>query len=383
MKVAIAHEWLTTLGGSERVVEAFLELYPEAPVHTSFLSSRNLPESMLSWDVRTSFVQGLPFLDRIAQNYLPLFPLAFESFDFTGYDLVLSSSTACAKGILTPPGTTHICYCHTPMRYAWEPQLDRRLEFANPLLKTGAGVLLHYLRLWDRLAADRVDHFIANSCNIAAKIRKYYRRDATVINPPVDVERFRPRGGRGSYFLVLSRLVGYKRVDLAVGAFNRLGLPLKVVGDGPERANLERMAGPNIEFPGFAGDDQVPGLIDGCAALIFPGEEDFGIVPVEAMAAGKPVIGLGRGGLLETVIDGETGVLFAEPTVESLIDGIARFSPADFDAEAISRHASAFSRERFKREIEEFVDARMAEAGEPSEAGKRQQRGRRRKRKSG
>lgn len=363
MKAAISHEWLTTLGGSERVVEAFLEIYPGSPVYTSFLSSRNLPDSVMSWDIRTSFIQQLPYLHRIAQNYLPLFPLAFESFDFSSYELVLSSSTACAKGIITGPETTHICYCHTPMRYAWEPQLDTRLQFSNPLIMAGSNLLLHYLRLWDRQAADRVDHFIANSENIAAKIAKYYRRQATVINPPVNVDRFPLSSRKGSYFLVLSRLVAYKRVELAVEAFSRLGLPLKVVGDGPERQRLERMAGPCVEFSGFAGDEEVPGLIDDCIALVFPGEEDFGIVPVEAMAAGKPVIGLGRGGLLETVIDGKTGVLFPEPTVTSLIDGISRFSPADFDSAMISRHASGFSRERFKKEISKYVDARLAEAG--------------------
>lgn len=365
MKVAISHEWLTTLGGSERVVEAFLELYPAAPVYTSFISDRSLPRSMTAWDIRTSFVQRLPFLNRIAQNYLPLFPLAFESFDFSGYDLVLSSSTACAKGVLTGPRTLHICYCHTPMRYAWEPHLDPRLRFSNPLLRGVGSVLLHYLRLWDRLAADRVDHFVANSANIAGKVRKYYGRDAAVINPPVEVDRFPKSDRRGSYFLVLSRLVAYKKVELAVSAFSLLDLPLKVVGDGPERERLERLAGPSVEFTGYATDEQVPELVDGCIALIFPGEEDFGIVPVEAMAAGKPVIGLGRGGLLETVIDGTTGILFPEPTVESLVEGLSRFHPAEFDPETISRHASGFSKERFKKQIGDFVEEKMsaAEAG--------------------
>lgn len=363
MRVAISHEWLTTLGGSERVVEAFLDIYPGAPVYTSFLSSRNLPDSVLSWDIRTSFVQRLPFLDRVRQNYLPLFPIAFESFDFSSYDLVLSSSTACAKGILTGPRTMHICYCHTPMRYAWEPHLDTRLQFSNPLLKVGSTALIHYLRIWDRIASERVDHFIANSDNIAAKIAKYYGREATVINPPVDVERFQRHGDRGRYFLVLSRLVAYKKVELAIRAFNLLGLPLRIVGDGPEGERLRQMAEPNIEFTGYASDEQVVEHIRGCVALVFPGEEDFGIVPIEAMAAGKPVIGLGRGGLLETVVDGETGILFPEPTVASLIEGISRFSPADFAPEKISKYASRFSRKRFKDEIAAFVEEKMTQAG--------------------
>lgn len=368
MKVAISHEWLTTLGGSERVVEAFLELYPDAPVYTSFLSSRNLPQSVLSWDVRKSFVQKLPFLHQIAQRYIPLFPLAFESFDFSGYDLVLSSSSACAKGILTGPQTLHICYCHTPLRYAWEPHLDARMRNAHPIARGGSNLLLHYLRLWDRLAADRVDHFIANSANVAAKIGKYYRREAVVINPPVDVDRFTGSGQTGRYFLVLSRLVAYKRVELAVKAFTRMGLPLKVVGDGPERGRLESIAGPTVEFNGYATDEQVPGWIDGCIALVFPGEEDFGIVPVEAMSAGKPVIGLARGGLLETVQDGKTGLLFPEPRVDSLIEALSRFKVDDFDAKAISAHAARYSKERFKQEIEEFVEQKMAEASR-AEAG--------------
>jgi glycosyltransferase involved in cell wall biosynthesis len=359
MRVAIAHEWLTTLGGSERVVEALLELYPDAPVYTTFLSSRNLPGSMAAWDVRTSFVQKLPFLHRISQKYIPLFPLAFESFDLSGYDLVISSSSACAKGVLTGPGTLHICYCHTPLRYAWEPYLDRRFDFANPLLDAGNKLLLHYLRLWDRLAADRVDYFIANSRNVAAKINKYYRRDAEVINPPVSVERFPVEAARREYFLVISRLVPYKRVDLAVKAFSRLGLPLKIAGDGPERERLQEMAGPNVEFLGYVGDEDLPGLLTGALALIFPGEEDFGIVPVEAMAAGRPVIGLGRGGLLETVVEGKTGLFFPEASPESLIEAVARFSVADFDPVRLSKHAAGFSRERFKKEMKKFVASKM------------------------
>lgn len=359
MRVAIAHEWLTTLGGSERVVEALLELYPDAPVYTTFLASRNLPESMKAWDVRTSFVQKLPFLQKISQKYIPLFPMAFESFDLSGYDLVISSSSACAKGVLTGSHTTHICYCHTPLRYAWEPYLDRRFDYNNPVLRAGVQGLLHYLRMWDRLAADRVDHFVANSRNVAAKIAKYYRREAAVINPPVSVERFPVVEAPRSYFLVLSRLVAYKRVELAVEAFTRLGLPLKVAGDGPLREDLQRIAGPNVEFLGYPADDEIPRLMAGALALIFPGEEDFGIVPVEAMAAGRPVIGLGRGGLLETVVEGKTGIFFPEPAAASLVDAVGRFSVSDFDASKISKHAAKFSRERFQREIKKFVEEKM------------------------
>lgn len=363
MRVAISHEWLTTLGGSERVVAALLELYPDARVYTAFVSNRSLPPEMLSWDVETSFVQKLPFLDRMAQKYLPLFPLAFETFDFTGCDVVFSVSTACAKGILTGPGTMHVCYCNTPLRYAWEPHLDYRFHRSSPAVRGLNSMMLHYLRLWDRQASDRVDHFVANSQNVAAKIAKYYRREAAVIHPPVDVDRFPVKGQRGEYFLVVSRLVPYKRVELAVEAFTRLRLPLKVVGDGPERQHLERIAGPGVEFLGYVSDEELPRLVNGSVALVFPGEEDFGIVPVEAMAAGKPVIGLGRGGLTESVVDGETGIHFPEPTSVSLIDAVSRFSPADFDAGKLSRHAARFSRKRFQEEMSAFVAARLKERG--------------------
>jgi len=375
LRVTIAHEWLTTLGGSERVVETLLEAYPGSPVYTTFLSDRNLPDSVRSWDVRTSFVQRLPFLQRISQKYIPLFPLAFESFDMTGYDVVITSSSACSKGVLTGPETLNICYCYTPLRYAWQPHLDQRLGSANPLVKAGNDLVVHYLRLWDRLASDRVDHFIAISDHVAARIAKFYRREAAVIYPPVDVERFPVIECTRDYFLVVSRLVPYKRVELAVEAFTKLGLPLKVVGEGPERERLRAMAGPTVEFLGFVPEADLPELISGCLALIFPGEEDFGIVPVEAMAAGRPVIGLARGGFLESAIDGRTAVMFPEATVESLIDAVSRFRPLDFDPAKLSRHASKFSKERFKKEFAEFVAARVKES-EKQRSGKGSGRGR-------
>lgn len=362
MRVAIAHEWLTTLGGSERVVETLLEAYPGSPVYTAFLSDRNLPESVRSWDVRTSFVQRLPLLHRISQKYIPLFPLAFESFDMTGYDVVITSSSACSKGVLTGPETLNICYCYTPLRYAWQPHMDQRLGDANPLMKVGNDLVVHYLRLWDRLASDRVDHFIAISDHVAARIAKFYRREAAVIYPPVDVERFPVVKSARDYFLVVSRLVPYKRVELAVEAFTKLGLPLKVVGEGPERERLQAMAGPTVEFLGFVPETDLPELISGCLALIFPGEEDFGIVPVEAMAAGRPVIGLARGGLLESAVDGKTAVMFSEATEESLIDAVSRFRPSDFDPAELSRQAAKFSKERFKKEFTGFVEDRVRES---------------------
>ncbi len=353
------------------MVGALLEIYPQARIYTTFRSSRNLPQEMLDWDVETSFVQKLPFLHRISQRYMPLFPLAFESFDLSAYDLVISSSSACAKGVLTGPGTLHVCYCHTPLRYAWEPYLDTRFRHVNRVFKVGNDLLLHYLRLWDRAAADRVDYFVANSANVAAKIDKYYRREAVVINPPVDVKRFPVIGGRDDYFLVASRLVSYKRVELAIEAFNRLGLPLKVAGDGPERGRLEAMAGPNIEFAGYASETELPRLMGRSQALVFPGEEDFGMVPVEAMAAGRPVIGLGRGGLLESVIDGETGIFFHEPSAASLMEAVRRFESIKFDPVKISKHAARFSKERFKEEIAAFIDGKLSDERGGGPGGRR------------
>jgi glycosyltransferase involved in cell wall biosynthesis len=363
VQVAIAHEWLTTLGGSERVVETLLEVYPDSPVYTAFLSDRNLPDTVRNWDVRPSFVQKLPFLHRISQKYMPLFPLAFESFDFTGYDVVITSSSACSKGVLTGPETLNICYCYTPLRYAWQPHLDRRLGHANPLVRSANDLAVHYLRLWDRLASDRVDHFVAISEHVASRIAKFYRREAAVIYPPVDVERFPVVNCSREYFLVVSRLVPYKKVELAVEAFTKLDLPLKIVGEGPERERLQAMAGPNIEFLGFVPEEDLPGLVSGCLALIFPGEEDFGIVPVEAMAAGRPVIGLARGGLMESAIEGKTAVMFHEPTAEALIDALSRFRPGDFSPTKLSRSAAKFSKERFKKEFSEFVAEKVKAHG--------------------
>jgi len=339
-----------------------LEIYPDSPVYTTFLSDRNLPDSVKTWDVRTSFVQKMPFLHSISQKYIPLFPLAFESFDLTGYDVVITSSSACSKGVLTGPETLNICYCYTPLRYAWQPYLDRRLGQANTLVKAANDLIVHYLRLWDRLASDRVDHFIAISDHVAARIAKFYRREAAVIYPPVDVDRFPVVKCSREYFLVISRLVPYKRVDLAVEAFTKLNLPLKIVGDGPEGDRLREMAGPNIEFLGFVPEAELPDLVSGCMALIFPGEEDFGIVPVEAMAAGRPVIGLARGGLLESAVDGKTAVMFSEPTADAMIDAISRFRPGDFSPSKLSRHAAKFSKERFKKEFAEFVETKVKTA---------------------
>jgi glycosyltransferase involved in cell wall biosynthesis len=269
---------------------------------------------------------------------------------------VISNKSAFCHGVRTPAKTVHICYCLTPTRFLWDYHNYVRHERVHPLARALLSPLLRSLRSWDKAAADRVDHFVAISEGVRQRIEKFYRRDAVVIHPPVDVERFVPRGPRGEYFLVVSRLIPYKRIDVAVQAFGQLGLPLKVVGDGRDRRRLEAMASPNVQFLGRLPDRQVEQLLSGCRAFVFPGEEDFGIAPLEAQAAGRPVIAYAAGGALETVVEGVTGLFFREQTPESLAEAVARFDDADFDSAAIRRHAEGFDKGKFKTKLSAFVD---------------------------
>jgi glycosyltransferase involved in cell wall biosynthesis len=280
---------------------------------------------------------------------------AFESFDLSGYDLVLSSNHACAKNVITAPGTLHVCYCHTPMRYAWDPGFlaGEQLGLAERALLP---LLLGRLRRQDAIASARPDAYIANSRHVAARIRKYYRRDSTVIHPPVDVERFLGTPRRdGGYYLFLGRLVPYKRADLAVAACARLDRPLKVVGSGRGGESLAELAGPRTELLGFVDDGDLAAIVAGARALLFPGEEDFGMVPVEVQAAGVPVIAYGRGGAADSVVDGVTGILYDDPGVDALCDAIERFEATSFDEDELRTRAAAFSAERFRREMSEFL----------------------------
>jgi len=359
MKVAIVHEWLANMGGSEKVVLAFKEIFPDAPIYTTVYNPDKVDPAFHNMDIRTSFIQKLPRGRTAYQSYLPLMPTAVEQFDLSGYDVVLSSSHAVAKGVLTGANTLHITYCHTPMRYAW----DFYHEYLN-----GPGVgrvkrmlipwLMNYIRMWDRLSADRVDYFIANSGNVAGRIRKHYRREAAVIYPPVDTEYFTPADEIGDYYFIVSRLIPYKRIDLAVAAFTRLGLPLKIAGDGPERKRLEEIAGPSVEFLGRVSDAEMKKLYAECKAFIFPGEEDFGITPVEAQAAGRPVIAYGAGGCLETVVSGVTGEFFQSQTADALAEVVDGFDPDRYQTGMIRRHALSFDRELFKKRIYIFVENR-------------------------
>lgn len=365
LKVALVHDWLVTMGGAERVLAVMAEMFPEAPIYTLVLDRKNLPPILAQREIHTSIIQRLPLATKKYQTYLPFMPMAVEQFDLTDYDLVLSSSHACAKGVITRPDTLHICYCHTPMRYSWEfyhEYLAR--ERVGGLKKALIVPLLNYLRIWDVVSANRVDYFISNSRAVADRIRKHYRREAVVIHPPVDVSFFLPQPGEGSpdegeFYLVVSRLVGYKRIDLAIEAFNRLGIPLAVIGDGPRRHDLERVAKSNITFLGRQSDKVVREYFLRCRAFIFPGEEDFGITPVEAQAAGRPVVAYGQGGVLDTVVDGQTGVLFWEQTVEALIEAVKRIEHVRFDREFIKAHSRQFEKKVFEDKMFKFIEDKL------------------------
>ncbi|MDP4145739.1 MAG: glycosyltransferase family 4 protein [Bacillota bacterium] len=362
MRMALVHDWLTNMGGAERVVINFKELFPEAPIYTTLYNADKLDEALKNIDVRTSFLQSEKNLKRGHQKLLPFMPMAFESFDLNEYDVILSSSSSCAKGVVTNPDTMHVCYCHTPMRYAWEYYYEYANEWGlNKIKGKLLKYVMNYIRVWDRVSADRVDYFIANSENVAKRIWKHYRKESVVIHPPVRCNLFNVSNIDEDYFLILSRLVPYKRIDLAVKAFNELGLPLVIIGDGPERQRLESMANNNIKFLGRQPDEVIKDYYSKCRAFIFPGEEDFGITPLEAQASGRPVIAYGKGGALETVIDGETGVFFKEQTIEELIVAIKKFEDIEFDKQTIRKHAEEFDEEIFKAKISNFINEKYKE----------------------
>jgi glycosyltransferase involved in cell wall biosynthesis len=365
MKTALVHDYLAQAGGAERVAAAFHAMFPEAPLYTSVYDPKTTLPSFADMDIRTSFLQRWPFSSRRFHKLaLPYFPAAFERFDFGGYDLVLSSSSSFAKGVVTPPETCHVCYCHTPSRFIWRQREYLHQSRSARALATLIGPLLNSLRAWDIESAQRVDYYIANSYNVARRIRKFYRRDvAAVVHPPVEAARFAPAppGEVGDHFLVVSRLLNYKRVDLAVEACNRLGVPLRVVGDGPDLAELRRRAGPTIQFLGKLTDMEVKSELSHCQALIFPGEEDFGITPLEAMASGRPVIAYGAGGALETVLDGETGLFFEEQTVDSLAAALRRLGQLSFPPEALREQALRFDSSVFEERMRRVIESALEE----------------------
>lgn len=371
MRVALVHDWLTGMRGGEKCLEVFCELFPQADLYTLIYLPGKVSPAIGSVKIYASWLNRLPKVQNYYRYCLPLFPTAIERFDLKHYDLVLSSSHCVAKGIF-PHRALHISYIHAPMRYVWG-MYDTYFGPDSPWLERGGMFFWRsYLQAWDRRSSERVDYFLANSANVAAKIKDLYGREATVIHPPVDFKRFCLAQDQEDYYLLVSALVPYKRIDLAVAAFNGLKLPLKIVGDGPLRAKLEAMAAPNVEFLGWIDHGVLPELYASCQALILPGEEDFGIVPVEAQASGRPVIAYGQGGVRESVIplspgDGAgappTGIFFQELNSDSLREAVQFFQKIKhrFDPVSIRRHASCFSRDRFKDQIREYVEMRLHE----------------------
>lgn len=359
MKVAIVHEYFCTLGGSEAVATALCSLYPDAPVYTLVadpVHSRKGP--LADRELHTSFIQRLPFSHRLYWAYYPLFPLAVEQLDLREYDLVISSSHGWVKNILTRPEALHICYCYTPLRWAWEGVAPGVLP---GLLQAPLSAFMHYVRMWDASANPRVDQFVATSREVARRIHRYYGRDAEVVYPPIDTDYFLPEAWDEDYFLVVSRLMPYKRVDLAIEAFNRLRLPLKVVGTGRELGRLKRMAGPTVEVLGWQPRERVRDLYASCRALIHPSKEDLGMTALEAQSAGRPVIAYGAGGALETVIDGETGLFFDSQDVSSLVGAVRRFEGLSWDKGCIRRNALRFDRRLFLDRMQEIISRAWAD----------------------
>jgi len=362
MKIALVADWLPTFGGAEHVIAQFCELWPDAPVFTTVANHGHLGP-LDRCDVRVSRLQRLYRLLGKHQPLLPLMPRAIEDMDLSGYDVVFTSSHAIAKGIVPPPGALHICYCHTPMRYAWEMEEEYLRDFRVPrLLRRPIRSQLKRLRRWDLTTAKRVDSFLANSTTTAQRIERTYGRQSVVIPPPVEDRFFDTplRSDHGDYYLAVGRLVPYKRFDLLIETFNRLKLPLRIAGGGQDERRLKRLAGPTIDFLGFVPEEELPALYAGSKAFLFPQLEDAGVVPLEAQACGAPVLALGEGGALDTVRDGATGLFFGEQTLTSLTGAVERFQTRQFDRAAIREHARQFAATRFRQRISEAVDDALA-----------------------
>ena len=364
MKVAIVHHWLVSMRGGEKVVEALCEMFPQADLYAHVADPAALSETLRRRPIRTTFVGRLPFARRWYARYLPLMPLAIEQLDLRGYELVITSDAGAVKGVVAPPGAVHVCYCHSPMRYAWD-QYHTYREAEGPLTRLLMAPAMHYVRAWDVTAAARVDRFVCNSAHVAARVRKYYRRESEVIPPPVDTAAHAPAALRQDFYLLLGQLVRYKRPDVAVEAFNRLGKPLVVIGGGPRLAEVRRAAGPTVHVMGPQPDAVVRERLGACRALVFPGEEDFGIVPLEAMASGAPVLAYRGGGALETVVEGATGLFFDQQTPESLADAVRRFEVAEhrFRTETLVARAREFDVAVFKRRMATAIDRACEEGG--------------------
>ncbi len=368
MRVALIHDHLAQDGGAEKVLKALAEMFPNAPIYTLLYEKKNADKYFKNRHIETSVIQKLPGGIKHYQWYMPFMPMAVEFFDLKNYDLVISDASAFAKGVITSPHTLHICYCHTPTRYIWSDthQYINELKY-NKYFKKIISLVLNYIRMWDKLAADRVDKFIANSKTVRKRILKYYRRESRVIYPPVEIDKFsiNPpaplyQGGKSEedYFLIGGRLAPYKRVDIVIEAFKKISKKLKVFGGGIDLNRLKKIAGEakNIEFLGRVDDKKMAELYRKCQAFINPQEEDLGITVIEAMASGRPVIAYRKGGATETVIEGETGIFFDRQDAESLSETVLSFDSAKFNPQKIRAHAEKFGVERFKKEMREFIE---------------------------
>jgi glycosyltransferase involved in cell wall biosynthesis len=358
VRLALVHDWLNQIGGAEDVLETLAGMFPAAPIYTSMYWREGMPPAYRSWDIRTTWMDRLPGIYRHHQPYLPLYPLAFARLDLGRYDVVLSNKSGFCHGVQAG-GAVHICYCLAPTRYVWDFGGYAAREALSPALKAALGPLIGLLRRWDYRAAQRVDHFVAISREVQARIRRYYGRDSIVVHPPVDTARFQPAPAHGDYYLIVSRLIPYRHIDLAVQAFNQLGLPLVIAGDGRDRPRLETQAGPNVTFLGRVPDEDLPELFARCRTYVLPGVEDFGIAPLQAQAAGRPVIARGAGGALDSVVEGETGVFFDQPTPEALATTVRAFDPDAIDPRACVQNAARFDASVFRRRLMQLVEEKV------------------------
>lgn len=356
-KIALVHDYFIQMGGAERVAAVMHDSFPTAPVYTTVALEHRLPHELRGADIRTSAMQWLPGIEQRFRQYFMLYPFAVEQFDLSEYDLILSSSSGYAKGVRRRRNAIHVCYCHTPMRWVWRYQDYAERESFGGVARSVLPMFLWGLKKWDLRAAQQPDYYIANSRVVADRIKKIYGREAIVIPPPIDVDRFEPATYTEDYYLILSRLVPYKRIDLAIEACRKLNRRLVIIGDGPDRERLEKLAGPETEFLGRQSDTKVNLYASRCRALLFPGEEDFGMVPLEVNAAGRPVIAYRAGGAVETVVEGLTGVFFDEPNSDALIEAIEEFESRSWNSAALRRHAEQFDRKVFSFRVLQFLGA--------------------------
>ena len=355
IRVALVHDWLNQSGGAEDVLGVLAQMFPTAPIYTSIYAPERVQSVFRERDVRVSWANRLPGVHRQHQRYLLAFPFAFQGFDFSGYDLIISNKSGFCHGLRKPEGAMHVCYCLTPARYVWDLGGYLARERFHPALPILLRPFLGWMQRRDCLAADGVDDFVAISSEVQRRIARFYGRDSVIIHPPVDTARFRPCEDQGDYFLVVSRLIPYKRIDLAVQACTQLGLPLIVAGNGRDRPRLEALAGPTVQFLGHVPDDELPDLMGRCRAFIFPGQEDFGIAPVQAMAAGRPVIAFADGGAIDYLRSGHAGVLFEEQSLCALTEALVDFQDDAFDAHVIREEAMRFDRSEFESKLRSFI----------------------------